>query len=83
MFHVDFPATSGNKEGIHMPQFTVTGMRCGGCTGRVQRLIEGLLPEARIDIDLSSGAVSVEHPAIDRDAILRAITEAGFGVSVA
>ncbi|HVI52318.1 MAG TPA: heavy metal-associated domain-containing protein [Candidatus Sulfotelmatobacter sp.] len=66
-----------------MPKFNITGMRCGGCSGRVKRLIEELLPGADVDIDLSSGAVRVEHPAIEPAAVIRAVSDAGFGAELA
>ena len=40
-------------------KFTVEGMTCGHCIRAVTRAIHALDPEARVDIDLSAGIVTV------------------------
>ncbi len=66
-----------------MIHLTVTGMRCGGCSGRVTRLIAELLPEAVIAIDLPTGKVDVDHPDAQADLLIRLISDAGFGAAAA
>jgi copper chaperone CopZ len=64
-----------------MIHLNVTGMRCGGCQGRVSRLIAEHLPDALIEIDLPSGSVRVDHPQAETAALIHLITEAGFGAA--
>lgn len=66
-----------------MHQFKVTGMRCGGCSGRVKRLIVEHLPDALVSIELSDGLVSVDHSGTDPASIIKMITDAGFGAQIA
>lgn len=40
-------------------KFTVEGMTCGHCIRAVTRSIHALDPEARVDVDLSAGTVTV------------------------
>ena len=40
-------------------KFTVEGMTCGHCIRAVTRAIHALDPEARVDVDLSTGIVTV------------------------
>lgn len=40
-------------------KFTVEGMTCGHCIRAVTRAIHALDPEARVDVDLSAGIVTV------------------------
>ena len=40
-------------------KFSVEGMTCGHCIRAVTRSIHTLSPEARVDVDLSAGIVTV------------------------
>lgn len=66
-------------------QLTVDGMKCGGCSGRLKRVLEEKNGVHSTDIVLETKQVSVDfEPAmIDRGAIEAAITDAGFTVLAA
>lgn len=62
---------------------TITGMSCGGCTASVQNLLSALPGVVSVDVTLVPGQAKVVYdPArIDRDALVRAVVEAGFGAN--
>ena len=59
--------------------FTVKGMTCGHCQQAVTAEIQNVPGVDRVDVDLSSGCVtvSVSQP-VDRSDIAAAIDEAGY-----
>lgn len=59
--------------------FTVQGMTCGHCEHSVTRAIRGVDPAAEVRIDRASGQVQVQTGA-EREALVRAIAEEGYGV---
>lgn len=61
----------------------VTGMSCIGCVNSVKNLVSALPGIVRIDVDLASGRVEVEHdPALSPAANIRsAIEDGGYGVT--
>lgn len=62
--------------------FTVVGMSCGHCVASVTSEVSKLPGVRRVDVDLATGAVTVESDGpIDRDAFANAIDEAGYAVS--
>ncbi|KLD77952.1 heavy-metal-associated domain-containing protein [Xanthomonas hyacinthi] len=63
-------------------QLTVQGMTCGGCSARLQRVLQACAGVAAAQVVLDGGRVDVEYDdaRIDAAAIERAIVEAGFGV---
>lgn len=66
-----------------MSRLQVTGMRCGGCSGRVTTIIKTIAPQAEVVIDLPSGLVTIAGSSADASAFVQAIKAAGFGVSAA
>lgn len=62
---------------------SVTGMTCGGCVGSVQRVLAALPGVQRADVTLAPGEARVvyDETRIGRDALVRAIVDAGFGVA--
>lgn len=62
--------------------FTVSGMTCGHCVAAVTEEVSKLKGVHRVDIDLSTGLVTVvaDHR-IDEAEFALAIDEAGFEVS--
>lgn len=60
-------------------QFDIEGMTCGHCVRAITRAIHTLDPDARVDVDLAQGIVTVEG-AILADAAVDAITNAGYMV---
>ena len=60
-------------------KFTVSGMTCGHCVAAVSDEIVRIEGVATVDIDLSSGIVTVESAGpIDPELITAAVDEAGY-----
>jgi len=59
--------------------YTVTGMTCGHCVNSVSTEIGALPGVTGVDVDLTSGAVTVtsEQP-LDPGAVRAAVDEAGY-----
>lgn len=60
--------------------FTVPGMTCGHCKMSVEGEVGKVAGVASVAVDLDSKLVTVHGEALDRDAIVAAIDEAGFEV---
>lgn len=59
--------------------FTVTGMTCDHCKGTVTTELSRLDGVSNVDVDLSSGLVTVESAEpLDLSQVASAIDEAGF-----
>jgi copper chaperone len=61
--------------------FTVPGMTCGHCEASVKREVGSVSGVDIVDVDLQTKLVTVSGAALDRDAIVAAIDEAGFDAS--
>jgi copper chaperone len=61
-------------------RFSVTGMTCQGCVKAVTRAVGHAAPGARIAVNLERGVLEIEGKADER-AVVKAITDAGFGAS--
>lgn len=58
---------------------TVVGMTCGHCVNAVTTEISAIAGVTRVDVDLATGAVSIESDgAIDAAAVADAVDEAGY-----
>ena len=66
-------------------ELTVDGMKCGGCSGRLKRVLEGTDGVKSTDIVLETKRVTVEFDegSIGVDAIKGVIADAGFTVVAA
>lgn len=60
-------------------EFEVEGMTCGHCVRAITRAIHTLDPDARVDVDLAQGMVTVEGQALP-DAVANAISREGYTV---
>lgn len=58
-------------------KFTVEGMTCGHCVRAVTRAIHALSPDARVDVDLGAGIVTVIGD-VDADQAAAAIAAQGY-----
>jgi copper chaperone len=58
-------------------KYRIKGMTCGGCVRAVSNAIRTAAADARVDVDLPSGTVSVEG-AIPEATVAKAVTAAGF-----
>jgi len=65
-----------------MYKLQVENMSCGHCVGSVTKAVQGIDPQAQVQIDLASKRVTVES-ASALDAISAAIVEAGYPVTSA
>ena len=62
--------------------FTVTGMTCGHCVAAVTEEVAKLDNVTNVEIDLASGAVTVESDgSVDSAAFAAAVDEAGYAVT--
>jgi copper chaperone len=62
-------------------RYTVEGMSCGHCVAAVQAELGRLPGVERVDVDLATGAVTVESVApVDAAAVATAVEEAGYQV---
>jgi copper ion binding protein len=62
-------------------RYTVEGMSCGHCVAAVQAELGRLPGVKRVDVDLATGAVTVESVApVDAAAVATAVEEAGYQV---
>jgi len=62
--------------------YRVTGMTCGHCVKAVTDEITALDGVQRVDVELSSGAVTVvSSAALTQDAVAAAVDEAGYALA--
>ncbi|MEP7115414.1 MAG: cation transporter [Ilumatobacteraceae bacterium] len=67
---------------MSVESFTVVGMSCGHCVAAVTSEVSKLVGVTKVDVDLSSGAVTVESDQpVDPEAFAAAIDEAGYAVA--
>ncbi len=67
---------------MSVESFTVVGMSCGHCVAAVTSEVSKLDGVTKVDVDLSSGAVTVEsEQPVDPGAFAAAIDEAGYAVA--
>ena len=64
-----------------MKQFIVTGMTCAACQARVEKAVSKVPGVETCSVSLLTNSMGVEGSASDGD-IIRAVTDAGYGVSV-
>ncbi len=59
--------------------FTVAGMTCGHCVASVTREVSKLDGVTKVDVDLSTGVVTVESKqSLNPNAFAAAVKEAGY-----
>lgn len=63
-------------------QFQVNSMTCGGCAGKVTKVIHSIDADAKVTIDIPAHLVQVQTSA-SQDAVAAALTEAGYPPAVA
>lgn len=61
--------------------FTVPGMTCGHCEAAVKSEVGNVTGVAAVIVDLHTKLVTVTGRALDRDAVVAAIDEAGYEVA--
>ena len=63
-----------------MEQYTVTGMSCAACQARVEKAVSKVPGVTSCSVSLLTNSMGVEGTA-SPDAIIRAVTDAGYGAS--
>lgn len=62
--------------------YTVTGMTCGHCVQAVTDELTALEGVQQVDVELSSGAVTVvSDTPLDEEAVAAAVDEAGYALA--
>jgi copper chaperone len=61
--------------------YNVSGMSCEHCVAAVSSQVGELAGVAAVEVDLSSGAVTVHASKIDDEAIRDAVEEAGYSLA--
>jgi copper chaperone len=62
--------------------YTVSGMTCGHCVAAITEELAKLDGVTRVDVDLTSGRVTVEsNSLLDEAAVTAAVDEAGYTLS--
>lgn len=67
---------------LNVINLTIDDMTCSGCVASITRVINGLDPDAIVDANVDTKRVSIDSP-IDTDAIVAAITHAGYHPQIA
>ena len=62
-------------------ELKVQDMSCGHCVNSVTKAVQGIDPEAKVDVDLDAGRVSIASAA-DPATVRSAIEEAGYPAEV-
>lgn len=60
-----------------MTEFKVDSMTCGGCVSAVTRILKGVDPAAKVDVDLASKQVHVESSK-PREELAAALRDGGY-----
>lgn len=62
--------------------FTVVGMSCGGCVGKVTEALTGIVGVLDAAVNLASGQVAVTCDVpVDRSAFRAAVESAGYAIA--
>ena len=64
-----------------MEQYLVTGMSCAACSARVEKAVSGVPGVTACSVSLLTNSMGVEGTA-SPEAIIRAVTDAGYGASL-
>ncbi|MBQ2014339.1 MAG: heavy metal translocating P-type ATPase, partial [Peptococcaceae bacterium] len=64
-------------------KFDVTGMTCSACSSRVEKCVRGLDGMNEVTVNLLTNSMQVEYDnsKLSADAIIQAVTQAGYGAS--
>jgi copper chaperone len=66
-----------------MQGFKVENTGCGGCAKGVTRAVQGVEPNARVEVDLDAKLVTVTGAEGRADRIVHALAEAGYPAGAA
>ena len=63
-------------------KFKVTGMTCAACSARVEKVTKSVSGVQSCEVNLLAGSMTAEADENARDAIIKAIADAGYGASL-
>ena len=63
-------------------KFKVTGMTCAACSARVEKVTKAVPGVQSCEVNLLAGAMTAEADESAKDAIVKAVTDAGYGASM-
>ncbi len=65
-------------------KFSVTGMTCSACSAKVERTVQKLEGVQAVNVNLLANSMTVDYDeqVINDDQIIKAVVDAGYGVSV-
>lgn len=58
----------------------VDGMGCQSCVNAVQKAVNGVAPEAAVEVDLGAGQVQISNTTLPTGALKAAIEAAGYDI---
>jgi copper chaperone CopZ len=61
-------------------EYVVQGMTCEHCVASVREEVSEVAGVTAVDVDLPSGRVAVHGTAVDEEAVVSAVAEAGYKV---
>ena len=64
-----------------MTQFNITGMSCAACVARVEKAVNSVEGVNSCSVSLLTNSMGVEGN-VDTNAIIKAVTDAGYGASL-
>ena len=62
-------------------EYTVRGMTCSHCVLSVREEVSEVAGVSAVDVDLTSGRLTVTGTAVDEQAVRRAVADAGYEVA--
>jgi copper chaperone CopZ len=65
---------------VETHQYVVQGMTCQHCVASVTEEVSEVRGVTGVDVDLASGRVAVHGTGVDEEAVVAAVSEAGYKV---
>jgi copper chaperone CopZ len=71
-----------NKErGIKMKKLNIEGMTCTHCSGRVDKVLNGLDGVSDVNVNLEENFATLSTSSVSDDELIKAVVDAGYEVS--
>lgn len=64
-------------------KFNITGMTCAACSARVEKVVSQVNGVEQVAVNLLGGSMTVTGEELDKEAIIKTVSDAGYGASVA
>ncbi len=65
---------------IHVGEYVVTGMTCAHCVASVTEEVSAISGVEAVEVELSSGLLTVTGADVDSSAVAAAVDEAGYAL---